>query len=190
MTAASKKIKPVSPDAVRLEGVRVLPRVFHQDPRGFLVETLRRDDTPVDGAQFAMSYASLTYPGQFRDHDRWHLHRVQTDRFAVALGEMILALYDGRPASPTRGRLEVVRHVGAPFDRPDPPPGTDFRSHLVSIPPGVYHCIGNLSSRPFLLINFPTELYDARDELRTPFDQIAIDQIDGPFAWERVSVDG
>ncbi len=136
-----------------------------------------------------MSYASVTAPGEYRDRDRWHVHRIQTDRFVVVLGEMILALYDSRTDSPTHGRIEIIRMEGASYDRPSRVMKEESRTFMVPIPPGVYHCIGNLSSRPFLLINFPTELYNAQDEGRVPFRDIHIEALGGPFGWDRVSAE-
>jgi dTDP-4-dehydrorhamnose 3,5-epimerase len=180
-------VVPIEPSSITLDGIVALARTIHEDPRGFLVETLRADDSAVDGARFRMSYSSLTMPGQFRDVDRWHVHKVQTDRFVVVLGEMTLALYDNRTGSPSRGVLEVVRMTGAPLRRPagDTPEQTD--THLVPIPPGVLHCIGNLSSDPFLLQNYPTELYNPKDEGRIPFADLPLERAGGTFSWERVS---
>jgi dTDP-4-dehydrorhamnose 3,5-epimerase len=190
MTISAPSVCPIDPASLHLDGIDVLPRVLHYDARGFLLETLRRDDRKAQGDHFAMSYTSVTTPGQFRDRDRWHVHRVQTDRFVVVLGEMTLALYDARANSSTRGRLEVVRMCGAPFDRPARETTSDAETFLVPIPPGVYHCIGNLSRLPFALVNFPTELYDAQDEGRVPFADVSIDRLQGPFSWDRVTVDG
>lgn len=136
-----------------------------------------------------MSYASVTMPGEFRDRDRWHVHKVQTDRFVVVLGEMILALYDARSGSPTHGRLEAVRMQGPPYSRPASGAKEELETFLVPIPPGVYHCIGNLSASPFVLINFPTELYNDQDEGRVPFRDVPIDHLRGPFEWSRVATD-
>ena len=133
-----------------------------------------------------MTYVSVTVPGEFRDRDRWHVHRIQTDRFVVPVGEMILALYDGRPDSPSRGRIEAIRMVGVPFDRLDSPSKAESETFLVPIPPGVYHCIGNLSRHPFVLLNSPTELYDPADEGRVPFADVRVESLDGPFAWDRI----
>jgi dTDP-4-dehydrorhamnose 3,5-epimerase-like enzyme len=151
------------------------------------METMRKDDASISGDQFAMAYTSVTVPGEFRDRDRWHVHRVQSDRFVVPLGEMILALYDGRPDSPAAGRLEVVRMTGAPLGAPGHRERRDLISSLVPIPPGVYHCIGNLSPHPYLLVNFPTELYNAEDEGRVPFTEVPVRALGGPFSWELVS---
>jgi len=133
-----------------------------------------------------MSYTSVTIPGEFRDRDRWHVHKVQTDRFIVVLGEMILTLYDSRSDSPTRGRIEVIRMGGAPYIQPSQGTIGDIETSLVPIPPGVYHCIGNLSAQPFVLINFPTELYNPEDEGRVPFREVLIESLGGPFEWTRI----
>jgi dTDP-4-dehydrorhamnose 3,5-epimerase len=180
-------IRPVDPEEIQIDGARPIGRTFHYDPRGFLLETLRKDDTGVRGAEFAMSYTSATVPNEFRDADRWHAHRIQTDRFVVLMGEMILALYDARQESSTRGLFQVVRMVGAPFDGGYGSGKRDVPTSLVPIPPGVYHCVGNLSDRPFVLTNFPTELYDPGDEGRIPFRDVRVEILGGPFAWDRVA---
>ena len=185
-SAHDAEIVPADPSTARITGVRGVPRTFHQDRRGFLLETLRTDDDAAEGARFRMSYSSLTIPGQFRDADRWHLHQVQSDRFVVVLGEMILALLDHRPTSPTRGRLEVLRMTGAPHGAPTRDPPGELRTYLVPIPPGVLHCIGNLGTEPFLLQNYPTELYNPADEGRVPFESVRVDALGRPFSWSLV----
>jgi dTDP-4-dehydrorhamnose 3,5-epimerase-like enzyme len=183
------RLRTILPEASQISSVNVVPRTLHGDPRGFLLETLRRDDKSIQGDHFAMTYVSVTVPGEFRDRDRWHIHKIQTDRFVVAVGEMILVLYDNRGASPTRGRIEAIRMVGAPYDRLSPPTKQDIATFLVSIPPGVCHCIGNLSRHPFVLVNSPTELYDPADEGRLPFADVHVDSLGGPFEWTRVETD-
>lgn len=137
-----------------------------------------------------MSYVSLTVPGQMRDRDRWHIHHLQTDRFVVLMGEMVLALYDPRPNSTTRGTLETLLMKGAYGATPVVHSDKDsVTTYMVTIPEEVYHCIGNLSVAPFLLQNYPTRLYDPADEGRVPFDTVPIDVLDkSPFAWEKVEV--
>jgi dTDP-4-dehydrorhamnose 3,5-epimerase-like enzyme len=181
-------LRRITPPQIRIEGVRTIPRILHQDPRGFLVETLRADDRIVDGSRFVMSYSSVTVPGQFRDADRWHVHKIQTDRFVVPLGEMTLALMDGRESSPTAGRLEVIRMRGATSSNPDPGK-REIEMHLVTIPPGVLHCIGNLSTEPFLLQNFPTEFYNPADEGRIPFTTRVVPELGRGFDWTLVDRD-
>ena len=187
MTAALPgSLRPIAPTEIRIEGVVVLARPVHQDPRGLLVETMRADDASVGGDRFRMTYTSVTVPGEFRDKDRWHLHARQTDRFVVPLGEMILALHDGRPGSPTTRRLEVIRMAGPPIHAAGAPTKRDVLTYLVTIPPGVHHCIGNLSPAPFVLQNFPTEYFDATDEGRIPFDSLTVPALGRGFSWDLV----
>lgn len=183
----SVALRPIDPPGITIRGSQPLARTFHPDERGFLIETLRSDDRAVNGSRFEMTYSSLTVPGHFRDADRWHVHRIQTDRFVVVLGEMTLALYDAREDSPTHGTLEVVRMAGAPFSRGIGTTIEDRTTHLVPIPPGVLHCIGNLSHEPFLLQNFPTELYNPADEGRVPFSSLSVAALGGPFDWGKVA---
>lgn len=177
---------PIEATEIKIQGVDPIPRTFHQDPRGFLIETLRSDDKSVNGAHFRMTYASLTVPGEYRDRDRWHVHRLQTDRFVVVLGEMMLALLDGREDSPTFDRLEVIRLRGSPFPVGSSSESAPVLTHLVPIPPGVLHCIGNLSTMPFLLQNYPTELYNPADEGRVPFADRPVAPSGATFSWAGV----
>lgn len=185
-------IPRIEPSELRIHDSVVLLRALHGDPRGFLVETMRTDDRSIGGDQFAMSYTSVTLPGQFRDRHQWHLHQHQTDRFVVPLGEMTLVLYDARPSSPTSGTLAAIRMRGAPYHLP---PGAPFPSHgstyLITIPPGVCHIIGNLHpSEPFVLVNYPTRLYDPNDEGRRAFGEVPIAARGGaPFDWDQVQRD-
>lgn len=180
------RVTPIGPPQITIRGAQPIARTIYEDPRGFLIETLRADDGAVDGERFRMSYSSLTHPGQFRDADRWHVHQVQTDRFVVVLGEMMLALLDGREGSPSAGRLEVVRMVGASPSGQVAEKGSST-TFLVPIPPGVLHCVGNLSDSPFLLQNYPTELYNPTDEGRVPFRGVRVAALDGPFDWSEVA---
>ena len=177
------EILAIGPRQISIQGAQPIARTFHRDSRGFLVEALRYDDVAVNGSRFRLSYSSVTLPGQFRDVDRWHLHHIQTDRFVVILGEMMLALYDDREGSSTQGRLEVIRMTGMRYDAPGSPSAGDFAGYLVPIPPGVLHCIGNLGVEPFLLQNFPTELYNPSDEGRVPFASKPITELGTPFSW-------
>jgi dTDP-4-dehydrorhamnose 3,5-epimerase-like enzyme len=191
MPIQARRIETIEPEEARIQGATVVGRSIHQDPRGFLIETLRQDDSSVQGSHFAMGYTSVTVPGQMRDRDRWHAHRLQEDRFVVPLGEMVLALYDARPGSSSRGRLEAIRMAGIPLDTPASTGGTrTVETHLVRIPIGVYHCIANLHpSMPFVLQNYPTQLYDAADEGRIPFTECPIASLEGrPFDWSLVEV--
>jgi dTDP-4-dehydrorhamnose 3,5-epimerase-like enzyme len=187
MPGTRTPIEPVLPESVRIAGTNPTGRLLHQDRRGFLVELLRADDANLRGERFAMAYSSVTVPGEFRDRDRWHFHSIQSDRFAVPLGEMTLALYDARPGSDTHGELEVVRLEGAPFDSPASDSVRDVATSMLEVPPGVYHSLGNLSNHSFVVVNFPTERYSASDEGRVPFADVVVAARGGPFSWDDVA---
>ena len=185
------RVPTISPREVAMEGVRWLSRDVHIDDRGFLVETMRDDDDTLDGARFAMSYTSLTLPGQMRDRDRWHVHHLQEDRFVVVAGEMVLVLYDPRPRSETRGMLAAIRMTGPTVAERKPHAQADRDvTYAVRVPQEVYHSIGNLHPvQPFLLENFPTRKYDPADEGRVNFADVQIPVLGGhPFSWSAVQV--
>lgn len=137
-----------------IEGVRVRRLEPHVDERGSLTELLRSDWPEFEG--FGQALVTLNRPGVIRG---WHAHRRQTDVIVVISGRALVALYDAREASPTRGALEdhVVDGAG-PI--------------AIFVPPGVYHGYRTIGDGPALIVNFPTEVYDQRDpdELRIPHD--------------------
>ncbi|MBI2873259.1 MAG: dTDP-4-dehydrorhamnose 3,5-epimerase family protein [Chloroflexi bacterium] len=151
----------------------------NRDARGILVEALRTDWPDVFQAgrrPFTQCYYSVTYPGIARDEDRWHAHQHQDDRFVVAQGDIVLALYDGRQDSPTKGQLNLL-HLGTNAG--------DEQQHQVLVPPGVLHAYLVIGAHPAILLNFPTRLYDSSDEGRIPFAQSGVLLPDGrPFSWD------
>lgn len=146
-----------------IEGVHVRELRKNVDDRGYLMEVLRSDWGDVF-TRFGQAYVSLNYPGVVRG---WHYHRKQFDVFVCVSGMIKVPLYDAREESPSRGRI-VEFVIGE--DRPA----------AILIPPGVYHGYMTLGTRPSLLLNLPSELYDASapDEQRAPYDSPDI-----PYDW-------
>jgi dTDP-4-dehydrorhamnose 3,5-epimerase len=171
---------PTKPEDV-IADVIVRPLRVNRDPRGILVETLKRgwDDCFDDeGNQFAQTYYSVTEPWVARDIDRWHVHQHQSDRFVVPLGNVALALYDPREGSATRGRLNVFR-MGED--------NGDAGQILVLIPPRVLHAFMVIGPNRALLMNYPTRLWDPNDEGRVPFAEVGVTLPGGaPFTWDAV----
>lgn len=129
------------------------------------MEILRADDPLFQ--KFGQVYVTVARPGVVK---AWHCHRIQTDHLAVVAGEALVALYDDRDGSPTRGNVvDVVAGEGKPV--------------LIIIPPGVYHGFRSTGDAPAYVVNVPTELYDygAPDEVRRPHDDPAI-----PYDWGEV----
>jgi dTDP-4-dehydrorhamnose 3,5-epimerase len=146
-----------------IEGVQIKRLTPHADERGYLMEILRRDDKMF--TRFGQCYVSLNYPGVIR---AWHYHKKQEDYFVVVKGMCKVGLYDMRDGSPTRGQAEA-HYLG------------ERNNIVLRIPIGVAHGYRTVGTEPSLLVNFPTELYNAAepDEYRIPWDSPDI-----PFNWE------
>jgi len=148
-----------------IQGVEVKKLERHADERGFLMELLRKDD-PIF-SQFGQAYVSMNYPGIVR---AWHYHKKQDDYFVCVKGMIKVALFDMREGSPTRGEIAEY-YLG------------DDNNIVLRIPVGVAHGYKTVGPEPSLLVNFPTETYNAQepDEYRLPWDT---DQI--PYSWDIV----
>ena len=167
--------------AALIADVVVRPLTVNRDPRGILVETLKvtwPDCYDPEDRPFAQTYYSVTEPWVARDEDRWHVHQHQSDRFVVPTGNVVVALYDPRPESPTHGRVNLVRLGQA---------NGDDGQILIVIPPRVYHGFIVLGPEAALLMNYPTRLYDREDEGRVPIAESGARLADGrPFSWDLI----
>jgi dTDP-4-dehydrorhamnose 3,5-epimerase len=146
-------------EGVKTKGLRVIP-----DERGRLMEILRRDDELFQG--FGQAYMTTTYPGVVK---AWHRHSKQTDNIACVAGMIKVALYDGRPGSPTYREVNQF-YLGV------------HNPMLVQVPPGVFHGWTCVSQEEALIVNIPTEPYD-----RANPDEERLDphQNDIPYDWKR-----
>jgi dTDP-4-dehydrorhamnose 3,5-epimerase len=147
-----------------IEGVKVKKLKVIPDERGRLMEILRRDDELFRG--FGQVYMTTTYPGVVK---AWHKHEKQTDNIACVAGMIKIALYDGRPGSPTHREVnEFYLGVHNPM--------------LVQVPAGVYHGWMCVSAEEAMIVNIPTETYDygSPDEQR-----LDPHKNDIPYDWKR-----
>jgi len=146
-----------------IDGVRIKKLDGHADERGCLTEILRSDDEVFE--RFGQMYVSLNYPGVIR---AWHYHKKQADLFAVVRGMAKVVLYDSREESPTKGELNEF-FLG------------EQNMILLRVPPGVVHGYKTIGAEPSLLLNIPTEPYNAAepDEYRLPYNTEEI-----PYDWE------
>ena len=89
----------------------------------------------------------------------WHMHQGQVDHVYAVDGPLEIVLYDDRPNSLTRGRLNIIRL-------------SRYRPEILQIAPGLWHGIKNLSSAPSSFINYFDRPYchDDPDEWRLPLD--------------------
>lgn len=142
-----------------IDGVVLRKLILHKDETGELAETLRRDWQDVfnkNDLNFAMQYVSVTPPGVARDEHVWHVHKYQIDRFICVSGRMITAVYDPRKNSKTFGKLNLFS-MG---------PEKESEMYMALIPEKTYHGFMVVSKSPGYLLNFPTQLYNPKDEGR------------------------
>jgi dTDP-4-dehydrorhamnose 3,5-epimerase len=146
-------------DGVIIKKLRVIP-----DQRGRVMEILRRDDDLFQN--FGQVYMTTTYPGVVK---AWHKHEKQADHIACVAGMIKMALYDGRPGSPTFKEInEFYLGVHNPL--------------LVKVPAGVYHGWMGVSPEEAVIINVPTETYDREQPDEQRLDPHGNDI---PYLWER-----
>jgi dTDP-4-dehydrorhamnose 3,5-epimerase len=142
-----------------IDGVEIRRARTHADERGTLCEVF---DARWGFTEDPLVYAYLVTlrPDQIRG---WVVHLEQSDRLFLFAGVLRVVLYDARMSSETYGRVNVL-HFGE-HDRA-----------LVSIPPGVYHAVKNVSDREAAFVNMPSKPYrhDDPDKYRLPLDNDVI----------------
>lgn len=162
-----------------IKDVVVHPLKVNRDPRGILVETIKKDWVDIYGKKypFTQSYFSITKPNVARDEDSWHFHPTkQVDRFVVVQGKILMALYDWRKESLTLGKLNLFLMGELEKDK---------GYYNLLIPKNVLHCFLVVSQKPAVILNFPTALYDSKEEGRMPFNQLKLS--DGAyFSWNKI----
>lgn len=128
------------------------------------MEILRRDDAIF--SKFGQVYITTTYPQVVK---AWHYHRKQDDFITCVKGMLKLALYDDRDSSPTRGEINEF-FLG------------DHNPVLIRVPSMVYHGWKCISLEEAIVLNVPTEPYDAEEP-----DEYRIDPHNNsiPYRWAR-----
>lgn len=161
-----------------IQDIIIYPLKVNKDESGILVETLRRDWPIIYGnnREFFMQYFSITSSGVARDENVWHYHpTVQEDRFLVASGEIVVAIADTRENSSTNGLLNLFRM------------DSQIDPYILLIPKKTLHGFMVISKEPAILLNFPTALYNPKEEGRIPYEEANIKLPDGSlFRWEVV----
>lgn len=161
-----------------IKDVIIRPLKINKDASGVLVETLRKDWTDVYGENrdFSMQYYSITPPGLARDEDVWHCHpTAQEDRMLVVTGAIILAIADKREGSPTKDMLNLFYMQ------------SDKNPYMVVVPKNTLHGFMVVSKTNATLLNFPTALYNPKEEGRVSYSEANVLLQDGtPFIWGMV----
>lgn len=165
-------------DKELIKDVLIYPLKVNKDSSGTLVETLRKDWKEIygRGREFSMQYFSVTDPGIARDEDVWHCHpTIQEDRFLVAYGAIVAAVADSRDGSPTKGLLNLF-YIDSEKD-----------PYILLIPKKTLHGFMVVSKTPAVLLNFPTSLYNPKEEGRIPYQDVGIKMENGDlFSWKFV----
>lgn len=161
-----------------IEGVVIRNYKVNKDETGILVETLRNDwnDVYNKDLPFAMQYYSVTQSGIARDETFWHYHPGgQQDRFLVISGSIVVAIADNRDESSTKNRLNLFLME------------SDNAPYLLVVPKQCLHAYVVVSKAPATLLNFPTMLYDPKEEGRIPFKEALIKiENNEIFSWNMV----
>lgn len=162
-------------EAKLIKDVLLYPLKINKDESGILVETLRRDWQKIYGEdrQFFMQYYSKTPSGLARDENVWHYHpTVQEDRFLVIEGDIVVAVADTRVGSETEGLLNLFYMQ------------SDTNPYILLIPKKTLHGFMVVSKKDAILLNFPTGLYNPKEEVRIPYKDANVKFPDGtPFNW-------
>lgn len=160
-----------------IKDVILHPLKINKDESGVLVETLRSDWQGIygPGREFKMQYYSITPSGTARDENVWHYHPAQEDRFLVGQGAIIVAIADNREDSETKGLLNVF------YMQADADP------YILLIPKKTLHGFMVVSNGQAMLLNFPTALYNPKEEGRISYKDAKVSFSNGEtFAWEKV----
>lgn len=162
-----------------IQDVVIHPLKVNRDPRGYLIETLKTDwnDIYNKDLPFSQNYFSVTKTNVARDENQWHLHPTkQIDRFVVAQGQIVVALFDWRKSSSTYNLLNLFIMGEL---------GNDAGYYNLLIPKNVLHGFLVVSKNQAMILNYPITLYDKSEEARIPFNKVKIDNKTS-FSWNFV----
>lgn len=141
-----------------IEGVKTRQLKKIVDERGYLMEMLRSDWPEFE--KIAQVYLTACNPGYAK---AWHYHKKQSDHFVCVKENAVIALYDMRDESGTKGLINEFL-IG------------EKKPSLIKIPPFVAHGFRAEGKKTAFIVNIPTELYDydKPDEFRLPFNDPSI----------------
>jgi dTDP-4-dehydrorhamnose 3,5-epimerase len=140
-----------------IDGVETKSLITHSDERGFFREIARATDSIAAEGWQQVSH-SLMHPGVAK---AWHVHPTQVDWWYVPVGDLKVALYDGRAESPTGGNMMELFM------------GEHYEAQLLKVPAGVAHGCRALNG-PAHLIYLTSRTYDTSEEGRIPHDDTEI----------------
>ena len=144
-----------------IEGIKITPLKQIEDERGKVMHMLRNDSKSF--TKFGEIYFSTVHPNKVKG---WHLHEKMTLNYAVVLGEIKLVLYDARPNSKTKGKVQEIML-------------SNGNHYLVSIPPKIWNGFCSVNNEAAILANC-SDIPHAKEEIiRLPFDDPKF-----PYKWK------
>lgn len=146
-----------------IDGVLVTPLKQIFDERGKVMHMLR-SDSPLFH-QFGEIYFSCTHSGVVK---AWHLHKRMTLNYCVIFGQIKFVLFDDRPDSNTRGKIQEL------FVSPE-------NYLLVTVPPLVWNGFKSVGSSQAIVANCSDIPHDPLEIQRQPPDSPSI-----PYSWDLI----
>jgi dTDP-4-dehydrorhamnose 3,5-epimerase len=147
---------------VVIEGVNFTPLRTISDDRGSVMHMLRVDSAQFEG--FGEIYFSVVRAGAVK---AWKRHRLMVQNLAVPVGSIHLVIYDDRPGSVSRGKVQEIV-TGAALEQ----------YGLVRIPPMVWYGFAGLGCGDALIANCASLPHDPAEVERLPERSDAI-----PYSW-------
>lgn len=159
-----------------IQDLVIFPLKINRDNSGTLVETLRIDWKEIYGKsrEFFMQYSTTVPSGMAKDYNSWHYHNYQEDRIVLLQGEIIFAVADNRKSSSTKDKINLFYM-------------TETNPFMLVVPKKTLHGFVVVSKEKAILVNFPTALYNSKDNVNIPFNKVKIClSNDMAFTWDKV----
>lgn len=147
-----------------IDGVKIKDLKVFRDDRGQVMHMLRRDDELF--TRFGEIYFSITNPGIIK---AWKKHLEKTQLFAVPRGNIKLVIFDDRPESPSKGKVEEF-FLG------------EENYRLIRIPRGVWYGFKALGQTASMIVNCADIPHDPNEIQQMPYDSQHI-----PYQWENAN---
>ena len=145
-----------------IDGIKITPLKQIEDERGKVMHMLRNDSKSF--SKFGEIYFSTVHPNKVKG---WHLYGKMTLNYAVVLGEIKLVLYDARPDSKTKGKVQEFFLSQKNYK-------------LVSVPPLIWNGFMGIGSETAIVANCADLPYDDTEiKRKSAFDK------DIPYDWNK-----
>lgn len=143
-----------------IDGVKINPLKKIDDERGSVLHMMRKDSKIFKS--FGEIYFSIANPTAIK---AWHLHKETYLNYACISGTIKLVLFDDRPKSKTKNKIqEIILSTKNYF--------------LVTVPPLIWNGFTNIGQENAILANCSTVPYSDEEIIRKPPNDKLI-----PYDW-------